>query len=646
MLDGATLGEASFPLGQYGKMKTMPRKSNINVSLKRLSVVILDVAIVFGAYGLAFLLRFDFKLEPATLAVIWRTLPFLLTYFVAFRVFSLYRGIYYFSSFSDLINITKAVVMAGVLTAVAIMFVRQGQFPRSVLLLHPMLTFLGVGWVRFGIRLAKSYLNMPRIDAGKFRHVLLIGAGDRGESLLRQMQKTKAPHYKVIGFIDDDRGMWGKRIHGLPVFGGMPVMDAVLKRHHIDEIVIAIGARRGEIVGFVIDALRDRPYKPELKIAPSLDEMLKAHHAGTSLRAVRPVDLLNREVVKLDMARIEQALKGKTVLVTGAGGTIGSELGRRVLGYQPRTVVLIESHATSLFYAESALKELADGAVIVPILGDIRDQALIDRVFKEHKPAVVLHAAAHKHVSQLEFNVQEGVGNNILGTYYVARAAHAHEADVFLLVSTDKAVRPSSVMGATKRVAELIVKSFAHRSGRTRFVAVRFGNVLGSSGSVLEIFQQQISERKPITVTDPAVTRYFMTVEEAAQLILQAAAMAKGGEIFVLKMGAPVKILEMAKNLILLSGLEPGKDIEIRFSGLKQGEKLDEELVEEAGNCDESEHPSILVVRPGAAAGADVESWIVDLEILTRTAGAKTLVKKMQELMPTFAPASAHRLPH
>jgi FlaA1/EpsC-like NDP-sugar epimerase len=234
------------------------------------------------------------------------------------------------------------------------------------------------------------------------------------------------------------------------------------------------------------------------------------------------------------------------------------------------------------------------------------------------------------------------VGNNILGTYYVARAAHAHEADVFLLVSTDKAVRPSSVMGATKRVAELIVKSFAHRGGRTRFVAVRFGNVLGSSGSVLEIFQQQIAEGKPLTVTDPAVTRYFMTVEEAAQLILQAAAMARGGEIFVLKMGAPVKILEMAKNLILLSGLEPGKDIEIRFSGLKQGEKLDEELVEDAGACDASEHPSILIVRPSPA---DVDGWVVDLEILTRTAGAKTLVKKLQELTPTFAPAAAHRLP-
>jgi FlaA1/EpsC-like NDP-sugar epimerase len=616
--------------------------SRFSFSPTRSSVVILDIATILGAYLFAFLLRFDFGLDAVNIGILRKTLPFLLTYLVAFRIFSLYRGIYYFSSFADLLNISKAVTTAGISAAVAILFVRQGQFPRSVLLLHPILTFLGVGGIRFGIRLIKNYLNMPRSDSGKYRRVLLIGAGDLGEGLMRQMLKTKAPCYKVIGFIDDDQGMWGNRIHGLPVFGGINVLNSVLERHHVDEIVIAIGSRRGEIVRFVIDALRDRQQKPELKIAPSLEEMLKAPQAGTTLRRVRPADLLNREVVKLDMLRIAHSLKGKTILVTGAGGTIGSELSRQVLQYHPSKVVLIESHATSLFYAESELQQIAAGAEIIPILGDIRDQALIDRVFREHKPAAVLHAAAHKHVHQLEFNVHEGVANNVLGTYYAARAAHKHEADVFLLVSTDKAVRPSCVMGATKRVAEFIVKSFAKKGGRTRFVAVRFGNVLGSSGSVLEIFQQQIAKGGPITVTDPAVTRYFMTVEEAAQLILQAASMARGGEIFVLKMGTPVKILEMAKNLILLSGLEPDKDIEIRFTGLKQGEKLDEELIEDPSSSDESEHPSIMILRSAGAADTDLDGRIADLEILCRTANAKTLVQKLQELTPTFAPAAAH----
>lgn len=612
----------------------------LNFSWKRQAVVLADFAIVVGAFVLAFMLRFDLKLGPDSVAVIRRTAPFLLTYIAAFHIFSLYRGVYYFSSFADLLNITKAVLSAASLTALGILFVRQGQFPRSVLILHPMITFLGVGWVRFGIRLGKSLLNMPRVDPGRRRHVLLIGAGDLGESLFRQMQKNRDVAYKVVGFIDDDRGMWGRRIHGLPVFGGLQALGGVLDRQHVDEIVIASGSRRGEIVRFVIDALRDRTHKPELKIAPSLSEMLQSHRVGASARPVRPADLLNREEVKLDLARIERTLKGKTVLVTGAGGTIGSELSRRVLEHGPGRIVLVESHATSLFYVEAALREAAEGAEIVPVLGDIRDQALIDRVFHEHKPAVVLHAAAHKHVSQLEFNVQEGIGNNILGTYYVARAARAHEAEVFLLVSTDKAVRPSSVMGATKRVAELVVKSFFWAGGRTRFVAVRFGNVLGSSGSVLEIFQRQIAKGGPLTVTDSSATRYFMTVEEAARLILQAASMARGGEIFVLKMGAPVKILDMAKNLILLSGLEPGKDIEILFTGLKPGEKLHEELVENQGLCDASEHPSILVIRAGDRAGEDLESWIVDLEILSRTAGAATLIDKLKELTPTFAQAS------
>lgn len=304
----------------------------------------------------------------------------------------------------------------------------------------------------------------------------------------------------------------------------------------------------------------------------------------------------------------------------------------------------MEGHATSLFYAESEMRGIAGSTEIVPILGDIRDQALIDRVFKAHSPTMVLHAAAHKHVHQLEFNVHEGVANNILGTYYVARAAHKHGAEVFLLVSTDKAVRPSCVMGATKRVAEFIVKSFSVNRSSTRFVAVRFGNVLGSSGSVLEIFQQQIAKGGPITVTHPDVTRYFMTVEEAAQLILQAAAMARGGEIFVLKMGTPVKILEMAKNLILLSGLEPEKDIEIRITGLKQGEKMDEELVEDPARCDDSEHSSIMIVRPEPSEVLDIESRVLDIEILTRTAGAGTLVAKLQELTPTFSPAAQHKI--
>lgn len=608
-------------------------------SRRRLTVALLDLVIVIGMLAAAFLLRFEFSVSDPHIALFPAAAPAVaVSYFACFYVFGLYRGIYYYSSFSDLLNITKGVALAGLVTAAWILFARQGQFPRSILLLHPILAFLGVGAVRFGIRLGKTWLNMPRAYTGRERNVLLVGAGELGESLLRQIQKTPELNYRVVGFIDDDPAKWGMRVHGVPVYGGCSALRFVLGQKHVDEIVISVAARRGQLVAAVMEKLRGLERRPELKIAPSLDEMLRSPTQGMSLRKVKPADLLNRGVVHLDKARIGRFLEGKTVLVTGAGGTIGSELCRQAAQYGPARLVLLESHATSLFYADSALRK-EGGPEIVPVLGDVRDQACVGRLFEEHGPQVVLHAAAHKHVHQIEENVAEGISNNVLGTYYLARAARKHGAEAFLLVSTDKAVRPRSVMGATKRVAELLVRGMA-RQGGTRFMAVRFGNVLGSSGSVLEIFQRQIAQGGPITLTHPDVTRYFMTVEESVELILQAAAMAKGGEVFVLKMGTPVKILDMARNLLLLSGLEPGKDIEIRVVGLKRGEKLDEELVEEPADCSDSEHPSIMVLRKDEL--PDIEARVLDLELAVRAAPPSGLVERLKELVPTFAPDAIH----
>jgi len=314
---------------------------------------------------------------------------------------------------------------------------------------------------------------------------------------------------------------------------------------------------------------------------------------------------------------------------------------RQTLKYSPATLVILESHANSLFYCEREMRLKARGAKIQAVLGDVRDRDLLERVFAANKPNTVLHAAAHKHVWQLEYNVQEGLANNVIGTFETARAADKFGSDVFLLVSTDKAVRPSSVMGATKRAAEMVVQGFAKKS-KTRFTGVRFGNVLGSSGSVLQIFQQQIAMGGPVTLTDERVTRYFMTVEEAVGLILQAAAMAKGGEIYVLKMGTPVRIADLARNLILLSGLEPGKDIEIRVTGLLQGEKLDEELVEEESERKvASEHPDITVLKP------DIEQLLDEkgMESIIKAAGGtdpRAAVARLKEIIPSFTPADAH----
>lgn len=609
----------------------------VKINLRRLTVVFVDLAVVIASYFLAFLLRFDFAIDQEFFPILLQTLPIvLIVYPAAAYAFSLYRGIYYFSSFSDLINITKSTASAAVVAGAMILF-RRGFYPRSVLIIHPILVFLFMGGVRFGIRLLKNYLNIPRMPAEGTRRVLLVGAGNLGESVLRQISNSPEAHAQVVGFIDEDEDKWGRSIHDRTVFGGLEALPEVLDKNAIDEIVITGHAKRGEILRAIVEILQDRAHKPELKIAPTIDETLHSPGAGLALRRVRPSDLLNRKVVQLDLASIAKTLRKKTVLVTGAGGTIGSELCRQALQYDPETLILVDNHSTSLFTREAELKSKSRATRITAVLGDIRDEALMENIFAGLKPAVVFHAAAHKHVSQLEDNVFEGISNNVLGTRFLAGLSDRHGVETFLLVSTDKAVKPAGVMGATKRAAELVAQDFADRS-KTRFVVVRFGNVLGSSGSVLEIFQEQIAKGGPLTVTDPRMTRYFMTVEEAVQLILQAASQAKGGEIFVLNMGTPVKILEMAKNLVLLSGLIPDKDIEIKISGLRPGEKLHEELMEDPTGFEKSSHPDIMVVRADKTALENLRERLKNLDHLEPNQPPEALVERLRQIVPSFSP--------
>jgi FlaA1/EpsC-like NDP-sugar epimerase/UDP-N-acetylmuramyl pentapeptide phosphotransferase/UDP-N-acetylglucosamine-1-phosphate transferase len=610
------------------------------LAVRRLAVIAADLFVVAAAFVLAYMLRFEFRLEYVYLPRLLKSIPYVLAvYFAASHALGLYRGVSRYSSFADLRNITAAVAAAGVAVAAAVMFVYQGYFPRTILIMHPLLAFLGIGGVRFGVRVVKQ-LGWTRLPSGPVRRVLVVGAGDLAENLLRQMSRAVSVRYQVVGLVDDDPAKWGLYMHGRPILGGLVSVAAILERQAIDEVAIAVESQRGDVVRSVVESMRDLPVKPELKIAPNLNEMLRTPGDGLSVRKVNPADLLNRDVVHLDEARIAASFRGAIVLVTGAGGTIGGELCRQVLRYAPSKLVLLESHATSLFYQESELREIAKGAELAAVLGDVRDEATVERVFAAHRPHFVLHAAAHKHVHQLEHNIAEGIGNNVIGTRRVAAAAHRFGAKAFLLVSTDKAVRPTSVMGATKRAAEVVVQRFAQTSS-TRFVAVRFGNVVGSSGSVLKIFEDQIAKGGPLTITDPRATRYFMTVEEAVGLILQAVSIANGGEIFVLKMGTPVRIADMARNLLLLSGLEPGKDIEIRVIGLRQGEKLDEELVEAGSETIASEHPDITVLQKVNGVPKDLDRHLEELERLARGADTKGMLHKLAELVPTFQPTPA-----
>jgi FlaA1/EpsC-like NDP-sugar epimerase len=358
-------------------------------------------------------------------------------------------------------------------------------------------------------------------------------------------------------------------------------------------------------------------------------------------RKIRPADLLNRRVVSLDTASIARSIEGKVILVTGAGGTIGGELSRQIVLYKPKKVILLENHATALFYREAEIRKEGTGIEVDAILGDVRDQRLLERIFREDRPQTVFHAAAHKHVHQLESNIHEGVSNNLLGTYHLACAADRHGVETFLLISTDKAVRPRCVMGATKRAAEIVLSNLSQAS-KTRFVAVRFGNVLGSSGSVLKIFQEQIEKGEAITLTHPDATRYFMTVEEAVGLVLQTSVLAKGGEIFMLKMGEPIRIMDMARNLIRLSGLEPGRDIEIRVIGLKPGEKVTEELIEDASCVEQSEHPDIMIMRSENRPIDGLADAMLSLERMILGTGTSDMIRALARLVPTYTADPVH----
>lgn len=608
----------------------------LSLSAKRVAVLTCDLLIVLGAYLAAYLLRFDGEFNMDFAAGLVNTAPFIvLSYLAAFFYYGVNRGLRTYASFGDIVNVAKAVVFSGLFSSSLVLAYTQGAFPRSVLLLAPILAFLGICTVHASVRYAKVFWQeLFEAPSGESRVAVIVGAGDLGELVYRQMRTEEDVRYHIVAFFDQDAEKWGMRLHGVPVVGGLDKLADYLGRRPVDEVVVAVSSARGRAVSQVAGALSQLEKRPAIKFAPSLDEMLRSPSAGANPRKVQPADLLNRKEVRLDSARIARSIEGKTVLVTGAGGTIGGELCRQAVTYRPKAVILIENHATALFYRENEVREKIPGVAVIGVLGDVRDQSLLDRVFKTYKPHAVFHAAAHKHVFQLETNIQEGVNNNVIGTQRLADAADRHGCEVFLLISTDKAVRPSCVMGATKRAAEMVVTDFARRS-KTKFMAVRFGNVLGSSGSVLRIFQEQIELGRPITLTHPDATRYFMTVEEAVGLVLQSAAMAKGGEVFVLNMGEPVRILDMARNLVLLSGLEPGRDVEIRITGLKTGEKLAEELVEDPAGQEKSEHPDITVLRSENRAIEAIGQRLLELELASRGTDKAAVLRKLMDFVPT-----------
>ena len=468
---------------------------------------------------------------------------------------------------------------------------------------------------------------------GSARRYLIIGAGNAGEALLREMLRRKDIQYDVVGFVDDDPAKLGMNIHGIPVLGNVNQLPELCQKKMIDELSIAIPSATPKELRRVVQICQGT--KLRFSTVPSLTDIASGKFRVSQIRDVDINDLLGRDVVQLDLGEIEKFLKDKVIFVTGAGGSIGSEMSRQVCAFEPKLLLLVEQAENPLFFIERELRKNYSGVPMEAIICDIADKARVDQLFDFYRPDVVIHAAAHKHVPLMEGNPGEAIKNNVVGTRNIAEAADRVGSQNFVMISTDKAVNPTSIMGSSKRVAEMYIQDL-NTTSRTHFVTVRFGNVLGSNGSVVPIFKQQIAAGGPVTVTHPEMTRYFMTIPEASQLVLQAAAMGQGGEIFLLDMGEPVKIVDLARELITLSGFRPGEDIEIEFTGLRPGEKLFEELSIEGEDMLPTKHPKIAIWKTITKERQVLWEQIDKIIDIAPSQDRKKIVGAIKELIPGF----------
>ncbi len=623
--------------------------------LRTLLAMLHDLAAAAFAWSFAYLLRFNFEPPPNFMDEMLRTLVWVAPLQgVVFWRFGLYRGLWRYASVADLRRIFLAVLMAAALIPLVLwMFRISAVVPRSVLVINPVLLLLIMGGSRFVYRLWQEqglYRNLKLHG----EPVLVLGAGDAAVSLSKELARSH--DWRMVGFLDDDSGKHGRVLNGIKVLGTLDQLPQWAARLNVGQAIIAMPSGSHQVRKRAIEICNQAGVKA--LTVPSFDDLLSGRVAISQLRAVELDDLLGRDPVQLNDAGLHELLTGKTVLVTGAGGSIGSELCRQIMRFDPRTLVLFELSEFALYNMEQELAWKFPGLNVICLIGDVRDAARVDEMLGLHRPSVIFHAAAYKHVPLMEQrNAWQAVRNNVLGTWCVAQAAQRYGVSKFVLISTDKAVNPTNVMGASKRLAEMVCQGLQHSpsplhnplpqageeanvkgnlQSRTRFVMVRFGNVLGSTGSVIPKFREQIARGGPVTVTHPDITRYFMSIPEAAQLVLQAGLMGKGGEIFVLDMGEPVKIVDLAKDLIRLSGLSED-EIKIEFTGLRPGEKLYEELLADNEHTLPTTHPKLRIAQ---AREVDV-AWLEGLLawVNTRPVSADEEVRRdLRDWVPEYKP--------
>ena len=609
-----------------------------------------DVLIFALSIIISYLFRFEFSLSPFYIQQIKTVLLWIIPLKIIVFLFSgVYRGMWRYTSIRDFWLLARACLLSTLLILAVILYMGDFQgYSRAIFIIDGVLTFLLIGGKLMAIRSYFAGYANPKTREGLFpkvtyKKVLIIGAGAAGEKILREIIENYQLPYKVVGFIDDDPDKKGRSIHGIPVLGDVDNLPDILEKENVQEILIAIPSASGEQIRHVVEACQKCAVS--YKIVPGIGDLIDGRVSVKALRDISYEDLLGRKPVQLDITGIRNYLDGKTVLITGCGGSIGSELCRQVIKYQPNSIILLDSSESNLFNIQMELQNEQYFHHCEAVLAHIQNRQLMNDIFKKYKPQVVFHAAAYKHVPMLEKNPWEAVFNNIVGSRMVMEMSLKHQVERFVLVSTDKAVRPTNVMGTSKRVTELIMQSL--QGNGTRFMAVRFGNVVGSSGSVIPLFRRQIEQGGPVTVTHPEINRYFMTIPEASQMILQAGAMGEGGEIFVLRMGTPVKISDMARDLIRLSGKEPDVDIKIVFTGLREGEKLYEELITVGEDILPTGHEKVMVLRSNEHS-SDVQfllktkeklnKAIDDLAKEAQSHDGKTIKKKLKEIVPEYTP--------
>lgn len=597
-------------------------------------LVLIDIVLINLAYLTAFYFRFERGIPKAYIETYKSSIIFIIgIYLISFYFFKIYQSLWRYASLDEfLLSIGGCVAPVAVILTYNAIF--EKHIPYSIIIMSNLLTMFFVVGFRLSFRIFRRIvLILNRKNNKDLKRVMVIGAGAAGNMIIREMKKTLNQKYNPVALIDDDKSKIGTSISGVKVLGNRDSIVNIVGKKAIDEIIIAIPSLQGNEKKAIIDICKATGCK--IKMIPDIHKLIDGNVSLSNIKDVDVEDLLGRDPIKLDNQGIADYIENKTILVTGGGGSIGSELCRQIVKYNPKELLVLDVYENNAYDLQNELKYDYPNLNLKVIIASVRDRKRLEKIFREYRPAVVFHAAAHKHVPLMEANPSEAIKNNTFGTLNVAEFADKYKTERFVLISTDKAVNPTNIMGASKRMCEMVIQAMDKRS-KTEFVAVRFGNVLGSNGSVIPLFKKQIASGGPLTLTHKDITRFFMTIPEASQLVLQAGAYAQGGEIFVLDMGKPVKIYDLACDLIRLSGLEPHVDVKIKVTGLRPGEKLYEELLMAEEGLGSTKHEKIFVGRPMSIDVNQLKASFDRMKFILENGSCQELIREVEKLVVTY----------